>query len=268
MTETGVAAVDRALSIVSVLGDAQRSLTLSETAAATGLYKSTVLRLFASLMRAGFVFQDRDGRYRLGSAIYRLAGAYQHNVALESDIMPVLKRITDETGESVGFFVGEGNKRYCLMRVNSPHRLRHHIEVGEARPIDLGAAGRVLKLFANGPLRVKPSALAALPIVVLGGDIPDLAAIAVPIFASGSKTLGALSVSGPISRFDRTLVAKIKVLLREVAVTLTDSLGGDSSLFKWRRQNVTLTGRPPPSLGKRGQRCRRANGNVDPTSSQ
>jgi DNA-binding IclR family transcriptional regulator len=263
MTKTGVAAVDRALSIVSALGDAQRSLTLSETAAATGLYKSTVLRLFASLMRAGFVFLDRDGRYRLGSAIYRLAGAYQHNVALEDDIMPVLKRITDETGESVGFFVGEGNKRYCLLRVDSPHRLRHHIEVGEARPIDLGAAGRVLKLFANGPLRVKPSELAALPVVVLGDDVPDLAAIAIPIFGSGARTLGALSVSGPISRFDRTLVAKIKVLLREVAITLTDRFGGNSSLFKRPSTNGTLTDRPRPSLAKRGPSRRRANSHVD-----
>jgi DNA-binding IclR family transcriptional regulator len=256
------------LSIVRALGDAQRSLTLSETAAATRLYKSTVLRLFASLIRAGFVFQDRDGRYRLGSAIYRLAGAYQHKVALEHDIMPVLKRITEETGESVGFFVGEGNKRYCLLRVDSPHRLRHHIELGEARPIDLGAAGRVLRLFANGPLRVKPSGLAALPIVVLGDDVPDLAAIAVPIFGSGARTLGALSVSGPISRFDRTLVANVKVLLREVAVTLTNHFGGDSSLFKWRPHNPKPTNRPRLSRANQGHSRRRANGNVAHPSSR
>ena len=49
VTEKGVAAVDRALSIVSALGDARRPLTLSETAAATRLYKSTTLRLIASL---------------------------------------------------------------------------------------------------------------------------------------------------------------------------------------------------------------------------
>src|ERR1700704_694870 len=81
MAKKGAAAVDRALSIVTALGDARRALTLTETASATGLYKSTALRLLASLARAGFVVQDVDGRYRLGSAIYRLFRAPPQNPA-------------------------------------------------------------------------------------------------------------------------------------------------------------------------------------------
>jgi DNA-binding IclR family transcriptional regulator len=235
MTEKGVAAVDRALSIVGALGDARRALTLSETAAATGLYKSTVLRLLASLARARFVARDSDGRYRLGSGIYRLADTYERTAALEDEIAPVLQRVVDETGESVGFFVREGNERVCLLRVDSPHPLRHNIAVGVPRPLELGACGRVLKLFENGATQAKPHDLAALPIVVLGKDVPDLAAIAVPIFGSGGRTLGAISVSGPLSRFDRRLVATAKPLLREIAITLTNRLGGHSAVFGWRR---------------------------------
>jgi DNA-binding IclR family transcriptional regulator len=217
MTEKGVAAVDRALSIVGALGDARRALTLSETAAATGLYKSTVLRLLASLARARFVARDSDGRYRLGSGIYRLADTYERTAALEDEIAPVLQRVVDETG------------------VDSPHPLRHNIAVGVPRPLELGACGRVLKLFENGATQAKPHDLAALPIVVLGKDVPDLAAIAVPIFGSGGRTLGAISVSGPLSRFDRRLVATAKPLLREIAITLTNRLGGHSAVFGWRR---------------------------------
>lgn len=235
MGEKGVVAVDRALAIVGVLGDARRALTLSETAAATGLYKSTVLRLLASLTRARFVVRDHDGRYRLGSTIYRLADAYQHSVALEDEVAPVLQRIVYETGESVGFFVREGNERLCLMCVNSPHPVRHHIAIGVARPLNIGASGRVLKLFENGAAQAEPRDFAALPLAVLGEDVPDLATMAVPIFGSSGKTLGAISVSGPLSRFDRRLVAKVKPLLREIAISLTDCLGGDSALFGWRR---------------------------------
>ncbi len=46
---------------------------------------------------------------------------------------------------------------------------------------------------------------------------------------------GAISVSGPLSRFDRCLVAKVRLLLREIAITLTDRLGGDSDLYGWHR---------------------------------
>jgi DNA-binding IclR family transcriptional regulator len=184
---------------------------------------------------AGFVVQDRDGRYRLGSTIFRLAGAYEHRAALEDEVAPALQRIVDETSESVGFFVREGNKRFCLLRADSTQPLRHHIEVGVARSLDIGASGRVLKLFENGAAQAKPSEFAALPIVVLGDDFPDLAAIAVPIFGLGGRTLGAISVSGPRSRFDRCLVAKVRLLLREIAITLTDRLGGDSDLYGWHR---------------------------------
>jgi hypothetical protein len=93
----------------------------------------------------------------------------------------------------------------------------------------------VLRQFANGAALASPRELAALPIVVLGDDIPDLASMAVPIFGLGGKTLGALSVSGPVSRFDRPAMAKIKLLLREMAISLTDRLGGDSDVFRTRR---------------------------------
>src|SRR5258706_7712785 len=116
MAKKGAAAVDRALSIVTALGDARRALTLTETASATGLYKSTALRLLASLVRAGFVDQDVDGRYRLGSAIYRLGHAFDHSAPLAGVAAPVFQRITKETGESVGFFLRGRNKLPLLAR--------------------------------------------------------------------------------------------------------------------------------------------------------
>src|SRR5258705_13872131 len=102
MAKKGAAAVDRALSIVTALGDARRALTLTETASATGLYKSTALRLLASLVRAGFVDQDVDGRYRLGSAIYRLFRPRAHTGAAAGRAAPGVAAHTQETRRSGG----------------------------------------------------------------------------------------------------------------------------------------------------------------------
>ena len=231
MGEKGVAAVDRALSILAAVGDARRALTLSEIAAGTRLYKSTALRLLASLQRARCIARDRDGRYLLGSTVYRLAGTLGHSAVLADEIVSALQRIVDETGESAGYFVREGNERLCLLRVDSPNPLRHHIPVGVLRPLEGGASGRVLKLFENGAAHVSRRALAALPIVVLGEDLPDLAAIAMPIFDASGGTLGAISASGLLSRFDRRKIASVKRLLLEAAIRLTERFGGDSELF-------------------------------------
>src|SRR5678815_4041052 len=59
----GVAAVDRALSLLAAYQEGDRSLTLNDLAARSGLVKSTILRLLASLAHFGFVRRDQEGRY-------------------------------------------------------------------------------------------------------------------------------------------------------------------------------------------------------------
>jgi len=60
--EGGVAAVDRAFAILSAFSIEQDCLALAEIARRTGLYKSTILRLIASLEKAGFVRRLTDGK--------------------------------------------------------------------------------------------------------------------------------------------------------------------------------------------------------------
>ena len=61
----GAAAVDRALSVLSAFRTGDRSLTLAELAERTQLYKSTVLRLLASLEHGRLVQRTADGHYAL-----------------------------------------------------------------------------------------------------------------------------------------------------------------------------------------------------------
>ena len=75
--EGGVAAVDRALSILDALTEDQ--VTLAELSKRTGLYKSTVLRLLKSLEKFGYVLRTADGTYRLGSKVLSLGSLYQRH---------------------------------------------------------------------------------------------------------------------------------------------------------------------------------------------
>ena len=68
----GAIAVDRALSLLSAFQGTDKSgLSLAELAERTQLYKSTALRLMASLLHAGLLHQREDGRYTLGSGVAR-----------------------------------------------------------------------------------------------------------------------------------------------------------------------------------------------------
>src|SRR5688572_16846594 len=63
----GVAAVERALSILDAFTDQDPQLTLGELAKRTKMYKSTILRLARSLENYGYLVRAEDGVFRLGS---------------------------------------------------------------------------------------------------------------------------------------------------------------------------------------------------------
>src|SRR5678815_2782775 len=73
----GVAAVKRALAILDVYGEQDKSLTLAQLAQRTGYYKSTILRLAATLEKHGYLIRLADKSWRLGAAASRLGSVYQ-----------------------------------------------------------------------------------------------------------------------------------------------------------------------------------------------
>jgi DNA-binding IclR family transcriptional regulator len=198
----GVDAVERALSILSAFRDGDAALSLAELAKRPGLYKSTILRLIASLERYGFLMSDATGRYRIGHELPRLGALFYQAFELESMVRPVLGRLVERTQETAAFYVPEGDVRICLYRVNSPRAVRHHLEEGAHLPLDRGAAEQVLLAFGGGKGTLFATIRKAGSYASCGERDPDVAATAVPVFDSGGALRGALSVSGLLTRFD------------------------------------------------------------------
>ncbi|MEU8271929.1 helix-turn-helix domain-containing protein, partial [Sphaerisporangium sp. NPDC049002] len=69
-----VQSVDRALDVLEALADQGGEAGLSEIAARTGLPYGTIHRLLRSLLARGYVRQESDRRYALGSALVRRGG--------------------------------------------------------------------------------------------------------------------------------------------------------------------------------------------------
>jgi DNA-binding IclR family transcriptional regulator len=221
--EGGVTSVDRALSVLEAFRPYDPPLTLHELANRTGLYKSTILRLLASLMRHGCVQQLDDGGYQLGSKLLHWGSVYQTSLRLEDHILPLLLRLVSETGEGASFFKREGNSRVCLFHSESPQSIRNHLRSGDLLPLDTGAGGKVLLVFDPSQKVTPPSPI----IATFGEREPDIAAVAAPVFGPGNSLLGALSVSGPVFRFTKDRLPSISKALIEAAAELTRRLGGD-----------------------------------------
>jgi DNA-binding IclR family transcriptional regulator len=231
MSNDKVEAVERALTVLNSFQADRPVMTLGEIAAATGFYKSTILRLTASLERLGYVVRNESGVFRLGPALVRLGSIYRAGFNLGEAIRPELRRLVTATGETASFYIREGQSRVCLFRHNSPHSARHHLDEGAALPMTAGASAHVLLAFSDADIANTKTAssktasretaktksakdfsakdLSAKDLAVrqrghyisLGERDPHVASVAVPVFDLAGQFRGALAVSGLVGRF-------------------------------------------------------------------
>ncbi len=223
----GVAAVDRALAILAALGRTRKATSLAELAKETGLYRSTILRLIASLSRAGYVQRLDSGLYQLGPTVLQLGQVYQETFRLGDVLGRELRDLAERTGESVSLFVRQGDVRICLYRVDSPRPVREHVRVGEALPLDRGAAGRILLAFTE-PAAPRFDDLRRRMVTWSKGErASGASAVACPLFGPDGGIVGAMTVSGLASDFDAARAVELGDLLFGSVVRLTRRLGGD-----------------------------------------
>lgn len=231
-SKRGVAAVDRALSILAAFDSQEPSLSLSRIAQRTGLYKSTTLRLIDSLEAAGYIRRLANGDYQLGPTLFRLGMLYRQSFNLADFAMPILQELTRETNESSSLYVRDGQARLCLFRVDSNQVLREHVRPGDKLPLRQGAAGRILTHFEAGVAAArKANAAGKLTAVSLGERQTELAAVASPVFSASGELAGAISVSGAKIRFTDDVVKRFTKSVLRSARALTEALGGDTTVF-------------------------------------
>ncbi len=223
----GVAAVDRAFAIIASLESESTPRTLTEISKATGLYKSTILRIMESLLRAGYIMRIEDSKYALGPTVMRLGMAYERTNPLRHHVLPVLHELVEAGSESPSFHIIQSDdERLCLFRLDSNHSTLDRVRAGDRLPLRQGAAGKVLLAFSDEKGKEFTKIRKELFARSLGERDPECAGVAAPVFGPQNKALGALSLSGPKKRFGTADVKDMKSVLHDAAKRLSAALGG------------------------------------------
>ena len=220
-------------------------LTLGELAALTGLYKSTILRLVNSLLHAQLLERLADGRYRIGPTAFEFGTIYRRSVTQTEVLLPLLRELADDLGESVSFSVRSGpNVRTCLLKVLSPrHTIHHYVQEGDHLPCDVGAGGRVLLAFSGEPGAVNENVRRAYVYVSIGERDAETSGISAPVFGPDQTLLGVLTMSGPRSRFDEDFIGRARMRLLQMVSRATRVLGGDSTAIDLACRSLAAGGR-------------------------
>lgn len=221
----GAAAVDRALTLLSAFRAGDTSLSLAELSSRTQLYKSTTLRLLASLEHARLVQRLDDGSYGLGNEVARLNAVYAASFSLERVVLPALRALVAATRESAAYHVAQGDARLCLYRVDSPQPVRDHIRAGDVLPLNRGTGGRVLTAFgakSGGNVSAKDKTLYARIreqgyYSAAGDRLEGVAGISAPVFRADGSLAAALTLTMPAERYDERHVQKLLEAARKLS---------------------------------------------------
>lgn len=242
-----VRSVERTLDLLVALEMSGRPVGVSELARGVDIPKATALRLLSVLGRRGFV-QKEQGRYRLGTAVVTLAGAFLTGDSLSRLSLPILEELALASGETVSLSVRHGFDRVVIQRVNSPHRLRYTIRIGQRLPLELGASGRVLAAgmprdllqsfldqlgsirLATGETVTKESFTRNLEQIRQQGFTISreerergVISIAAPVLARSGGTLAAIAVTGPVGRVPTEELEPLSVSIRQAARKIAEA---------------------------------------------
>jgi DNA-binding IclR family transcriptional regulator len=153
----------KGLNLLDTLGEYPDGAGVSELAREVRLPVSTVHRLLATMVQFGFVsFHSNRRQYSLGLKVFELS----HRVALVRDLsevaLPVMRKITEATGEPTLMSVRDGLEMVYVERVDGPSRIQIRGSVGSRGPLHCTSLGKALLAFL--PDHERESVLRELPL--------------------------------------------------------------------------------------------------------
>jgi IclR family acetate operon transcriptional repressor len=195
-----IRALRRAMAVLSYFTPERRSATLTELARDTNLATTTVARILATLESEQYIRRQKDGRYRVGSQLVRLALMELQGIRLYDIAPSYLQRLSEETGETANLAIQDENgDAFYVRQVPSRMAIRHESWLGRRLP----AQGSVNGAALRGEVGSKGYVFSRQTLE------KDVVAVAAPVFGPDREICGAFSVTGPSFRITDEDIKKI-----------------------------------------------------------
>ncbi|QCB98828.1 IclR family transcriptional regulator [Arthrobacter sp. PAMC25564] len=242
--------VGKALGLLVLLGDEPRGASAAELSRRAELPFSTTYRLLGSLTRDGFVDYEPDGRrYRLGLRVFQLGQRVSNHHGFAGTALPVLRRVTEETGEATILSVRDGNHHLTVNKVDGPQTFRVTSDPGHLGALHTTSVGKALVAFADDATRARlveeleldpltefsitdrDAFRAEIDLVRRRGYATmdeenelGMRALAVPVFDSQGHAFASLATAVPVFRMSMEALVALVPLLQSAAAELSARL--------------------------------------------
>jgi len=257
-----VQTIERAYSILDILGESSQGIALRELSAKIKLPKGTTHRLLSSLSYFGFVRQDPKTRnYFLGLKLVELGQVLLNQLDLRKEAEPFLRDLAERTKETVHLVILDRNEIVYIDKVEADQNqsgLRMASRVGLRNPAHSCAVGKVLlsylsveevdRVIKEKGLAKRTENTITDPIQLMehlkvvraqGYAIDDeenekgVRCVATPIFNEAGKAVAAISISTPVFLVTKKIVQDVlKKEVMETALKISQRLGFGGNKMK------------------------------------
>lgn len=252
----GAGALKRGLTIVEILVESPRPLTLHEIAEIVSLSDSTVYRILRSLIDAEYIMRDNSKkRYHAAPRAFSPMTMYHPLQILRRDAFDALRHSRSKTELSSSLVIFVGNERLVLDVSGVSGVLTPYYEMRLQNPLHVAVTGKLLllsrtpeerhALLGDGPYEaLTPNTLTdpeefrkELETITEQGYSTSLdenfvgfSAIGAPVTCGPNQTLGCVTLAGASEEFTKDRIAEWGKTLQEKARLISFSQGARGTL--------------------------------------
>lgn len=246
-----VQSLERGLEILKVFSTSSEPMGITDISRNLGLAKGSVSRLVKTFVEHGFLQQNQEtSKYQLGMGIWELASKVNSGRNITEVARPVLRKLHSQIEETVHLSIlNEDNKMVFLEKIESNKDVRPNVQLGANLPPYCVANGKAMlayrpavevKWILRGKLQKYTDKTISSSSTITknleqvrqlgystnyGEFRADVAGIAAPICDYTGRSVAALGVSVPTSRFTDELINSIALAVVESAKEISMALG-------------------------------------------
>ena len=238
-----IPSVDRAFAVLGILAEAHKSLSLAELGRITGIPKSTLFRILATLRKHHCIIEEENRKFRIGARLWELGSAFVEQFEVYHHAVRYMRNVAEASGETVFLGSVEEGEVVYTRRVESPISITAVKKLGTRAPVHGTATGMAILAFMPEadvaaflsqfePIEARAIRAEIQQIVhdgyavVDGEHNPELLCVSAPVFdhtrrPQASITVAMLSNSPNV----RDRVPEVGKLVRDAARELSAEMG-------------------------------------------
>ncbi|MEB3102128.1 IclR family transcriptional regulator [Ferviditalea candida] len=220
-----IQSVEIAFSILRILSNHKRAMSLSELSNQTGLHKSQLYRYLYSFVQLGVLVRENgeNPKWSLGPELIALGSAAHDGLDLVKEAMPHMLELRNQLNETIALSIWREHGPFFVHWEKSNKLVNIGLDTGSYVPL-YTATGKIFRaylpesmtneLYASevsaGNIKPDEYALEIASVAKRGFSLTEgslivgIAAISTPIFYPQAKLAGALSVIGVAKMLDHS----------------------------------------------------------------